>query len=169
MTQKNQPPKPKSALAKFMFFAIVLTFVVSVLMRMLLVDTRPEQPNPLPGEVRTFTTEMTQQHPRETGALATILPYLTEASLFGVIGFALGYTSKRAFKLLLILIALSFVTIQVLVSMGKMTVDWNQMITVIDNWILNMDFKSTVPVFLKQRLPTLAVFALGYVFGLRRG
>ena len=168
MTDNKQPAQPKSAFARFMFVAIGLTFVTSVVMRMLFVDTHLEKVNPLPGEVRSFTTELADTHPRETRALETILPYLTEASLFGLIGFALGYTSKKAFKLLLMLIALGFVTIHVLVYMGKMQVDWNQVIKLIDDWILNMDFKSTVPVFLKHRLPTLALFVIGYLFGLRK-
>lgn len=161
--------KPRSRLKSRLFVAFVFVLVVSVLLRMLFVDTHSLKPNPLPSGAKSFASNVASEHPRESSALATVLPYVTEASLFGLIGFALGFTSRKVFKLALILLALAFVTLQVLVSMGRLEVDWNQMIRAIDGWILNMNFDSTVPEFLKRRLPTMAMFALGYVLGLRKG
>src|SRR5262245_16846786 len=47
------------------------------------------------------------------------LPYVTEGSLFGLIGFALGYASRKFVKLGLIVLALFFVGLQALAWTGS--------------------------------------------------
>lgn len=158
-----------SGLKKLVFFGFGFVLVASVALRMLLVDAPAGATNPMSASARAFATNVGVSAPEAKSFVETALPFVTEASLFGLIGFALGFTSRKVFKILLVLIALGFVAIQVLVSTGKLQVDWSAVIHAIDHWILNVDVDVSVPTFLKQRLPTLAAFVIGYVFGLRKG
>jgi uncharacterized membrane protein (Fun14 family) len=169
MSNDNTAPSPITSLKKLVFLGLVTVFVVSVVLRMLVVDRHSTKPNPLPDTARSFAGRVADEHPRETGALETLLPYVTEASLFGLIGFALGYTSRKVFKLALLLIALVFVTVHVLAAMEKIEVDWSRIVHAVDGWILNLNFGATMPEFLKHRIPTLVAFGVGYLFGLKKG
>lgn len=169
MSEAEAKRAPSSGRGKFVVASLVCALVVSVVLRMLLADTHSTRSNPLLSGARSFASSVADDHPGEANTLARVLPFVTEASLFGLIGFALGYTTRKALKLALIAIALGFVALHVLVSMGKIDVDWSGIVQAIDRWILNMNFNASVPEFLKKRLPTMAVFAVSYFIGLRKG
>jgi uncharacterized membrane protein (Fun14 family) len=157
------------AFQKAVLVLLALVLVVSVAARMLVGEPSQPASNPMPDGARSFATESAAQGPAEVEGWKALLPVVTEASLFGLIGFALGYTSRKALKLVLILIAIAFVVVQILVARGDMTVDWGGMVRASQAWILNL--KADVPIaeFLKTRIPTAITFVICWFFGFRRG
>lgn len=97
------------------------------------------------------------------------LPYVTESSFFGLIGFALGYTTRKFVKFGLIVLALFFVGLQALVWTGKVTVDWSGLVASLDEWIFNLRENESMTEFLTRRIPSGGGMLLGYVIGFRRG
>lgn len=154
---------------KVVLAAVGVTLVASVAARMLL--HRPSHPasNPMPEGARGFAADTASKSPEQADWLASVLPVVTEASLFGLIGFALGYTTRKAFKLLLILIAVAFVVVQVLVARGELHVDWGGAVRAIQAWVLNLRADVPITEFLKTRVPTVIAFVTCWFLGFRRG
>ncbi len=160
---------PMPAFQKAMLWFFTLSLVISVALRMLVSEPQPGQTNPMPEGARSFAAEAVQKEGEDPGTLQELLPIVTEASLFGLIGFALGYTSRKALKLVLIAIAIAFVVVQIQVARGVMEVDWGGVMRAIDAWLLNLKAEVPIMEFLQQRLPTAVVFGVGYLVGFRRG
>lgn len=97
------------------------------------------------------------------------LPAVTEGSFFALIGFALGYTTRKLFKLGLILLALGFVALQVLVHLGAVQVDWSAAVAKLNELVLNVRGSGTAGELLRARVPAAGGMATGYFLGLRRG
>jgi len=102
-------------------------------------------------------------------AIEDALPYFTEASFFALIGFALGYASKKVLKLGLILLAVFFVGVQSLSYADVVSVDWGRAIELVNDFVLNLKENQSVTQVLKDRLPTVGGLGLGYWLGFRRG
>jgi len=123
------------------------------------------------------TTTTPEGEPDTTGGAATsepstaetLLPYVTEGSFFALIGFALGYASKKVLKLGLIVLAVFFVALQGLSYLEVITIDWKRAIDVVNDLILNLNENQTILDFVKDRVPTLGGFGAGYLLGFRRG
>lgn len=105
----------------------------------------------------------------EPGPLEQLLPYLTEAGLFGLIGFALGYTSRKLFKLALIALAIAFVAVQGLVHLGWLEVDWGGLLERLNAWLFNLRESATVSEFLTDRVPSGGALLVGWLVGFKRG
>ena len=105
----------------------------------------------------------------EPTPLESALPYVTEASLFGLIGFALGYSTRKLFKLTLIVIALAFVGAQALVHLGWVEIDWSGLAGKLNGWVLNLKESKSVTAFLTDRIPSAGALLAGWVVGFRRG
>ncbi len=103
------------------------------------------------------------------GALETALPYVTEGSLFALIGFALGYTTRKIFKLGLIVLAVFFVALQALNYAKVATVDWGGLVDWLNRAVLNLKENETVTQFLTKRVPTTGALLAGVFFGFKRG
>jgi len=158
-----------SLLQKAVLASIVGVLAVSVAARMLLHDPAVPAPNAIPEGARSFAAQTAAEHPEQVAWSERVLPVVTEASLFALIGFALGYSTRKAFKLALIGIAVAFVVVQVLVARGTIAVDWGGVASSVQGWVLNL--KADVPIveFLKTRIPTAIAFVACYVLGFRRG
>ncbi|MBL8860876.1 MAG: hypothetical protein JNK02_02600 [Planctomycetes bacterium] len=154
---------------KVVLVLVALTLVVSVAARMLVGEPSRPAPNPMPEGARSFAAQTTEHAPVEAEGWQALLPAVTEASLFGLIGFALGYTSRKALKLLLILIAVAFLAVQVLVARGDLTVDWGGAVRAIQAWILNLQADVPIMEFLRTRIPTAIAFVACWLVGFRRG
>lgn len=107
--------------------------------------------------------------PNEGAGLERFLPYLTEASFFGLIGFALGYATRKVFKLALLLIAAAFIVVQLLVSTGHIAVDWLGVRSAINQFLFNLKENESITAFLKNRIPSAGALLAGWYFGFRRG
>lgn len=105
----------------------------------------------------------------EPGAFEVALPYLSEGSFFALIGFALGYASKKVVKLMLIFLAIFFVAIQALSYGGVVTVDWSRALQLINDLILNLNENETIGQVLKDKIPTAGAMGVGYWLGFRKG
>jgi uncharacterized membrane protein (Fun14 family) len=104
------------------------------------------------------------------GSFEALLPVFTEASFFGLIGFALGYLSRMVFKVALIFIALFFLGLQGLVHFGVVEqVDWPAAIDKLNALILNLKQDQTLSQWLTAKLPTGGGLLAGYLLGLKRG
>lgn len=108
------------------------------------------------------------QAAEEPKGFESYLPYLTEGSLFALIGFALGYTTRKVFRLALILIALGFVGIQAAVWAGWVQVDWGGVVDVLNGWVLNLKENESLTEFLTRHVPAAGALVLGAAVGFRR-
>jgi len=97
------------------------------------------------------------------------LPFVTEGSFFGLIGFALGYASRKFVKVLLILVALFFVGLQALVWTGTVSVDWSGMLRKLNALIFDLRESESVTQFLTRRIPAAGGMLTGYLIGFQRG
>lgn len=99
----------------------------------------------------------------------SVLPYLTEGSFFGILGFALGYTSRKIVKLFLILLALVFAAVQGLAVAGVADVDWNKALKLANDLIFNVNQHADWIEFMKAKLPSAGAFGAGFLLGFKRG
>ena len=97
------------------------------------------------------------------------LPYVTEGSLFGLIGFALGYASRKFVKVGLIVLALFFVGLQALVWTGSVSVDWGGLAGKLNTLVFNLKENESVLQFVTRRIPSGASLLAGYALGFQRG
>ena len=101
--------------------------------------------------------------------IAKSLPFVTEASFFGLIGFALGYFSRKVVKLMLIVMAILFIAMQVLSYIDVVQINWQKLIDVINGMILNLKENDSISAVLKDRIPTAGALVAGYFLGFRKG
>jgi uncharacterized membrane protein (Fun14 family) len=100
----------------------------------------------------------------------SLLPYLTEGSFFGIIGFALGFTSRKIVKLMLILIALVFAAVQGLAFAGVVSsVDWGKGLKLANDLVFNLNEHESWIEFLKAKIPSAGAFMGGFLLGFRKG
>jgi uncharacterized membrane protein (Fun14 family) len=97
------------------------------------------------------------------------MPFISEAAFFGVIGFAVGYASRKIVKLGLILLALLFVAVQSLSYAGVIQVDWQRGLDLLNRFVLNIQEGQSAGEILKNRIPTAATLMAGYLIGFRKG
>jgi len=107
--------------------------------------------------------------PPEPGAFETLLPYFSEGSFFGLIGFAVGYASRKFVKLALILLAVFFVLLQILVYADIATIDWGRAIDTLNTLILNLEKNRSLSEILVNKVPTTGAFGGGLLLGFRKG
>jgi uncharacterized membrane protein (Fun14 family) len=170
MADRHEPTRDgMPAFQKVVLVLVVLALAGSVAARMLVGEPSTPAANPIPEGARGFVAQSAGSTGAEPAGWTALLPAITEASLFGLIGFALGYTSRKALKLVLVLIAVAFVVLQVLVARGDVAVDWGGAVRGVQAWVLNL--KPDVPLFefLRTRIPTALAFAACWLVGFRRG
>ena len=97
------------------------------------------------------------------------LPYLTEGSFFALIGFALGYATRKFVKVGLILLAFFFVGLQALVWTGTVSVDWGGILGKLNALLFNLKENETMTQFLTRRVPSAGGMLAGYLIGFHRG
>jgi uncharacterized membrane protein (Fun14 family) len=130
----------------------------------------PVSAGALPAGATSLTGSGGETQPAEPASgLERALPYVTESSFFGLIGFALGYASRKFIKVGLILIALFFIGLQALVWTGAVAVDWGSLVGKLNALIFNLKQDQTVTQFLTQRIPSAGGLVAGYLLGFQRG
>jgi uncharacterized membrane protein (Fun14 family) len=105
----------------------------------------------------------------DSGAIEKALPYITEGSLFALIGFALGYATRKVFKVGLIVLALVFIGIQVLVYTGSAQIEWGGVVEWVNKGVLNLKENETLSGFFTKRVPSAGALLASYIVGFRRG
>jgi uncharacterized membrane protein (Fun14 family) len=163
-----------SAYHKVVLALIALVLTGSVALRAWSGAGSPARPSAPPGALSTGLRADAQSGAADPNAApaapwAAALPVVTEGSFFALIGFALGYTTRKLLKLGLILLAVGFVALQVLVHLGAVEVDWGTAIAKLNELVLNVRERDTVGQLLSDRVPAAGGIATGYLLGLRRG
>ena len=144
-----------------------LLFVGSLVLRW---RSAPDHaPGALPAGASALTAPDPAATAEETPPLERALPYVTESSLFGLIGFALGYAGRKFLKLLLIGLALFFVGLQALVWLDAVTVDWSALLAHVNDGLLSLSDGEPLTSFLARRVPSAGGLVLGCWAGFARG
>lgn len=116
-----------------------------------------------------FPSAQQAQTREDAGVFEKSLPYFTEASFFALVGFALGYATRRLMKVGLIVIAIFFVVLQGLGFSGVISVDWSRAVELINTFVLNLQENQTLTSVLTDRIPSVGSLVAGYFLGMRRG
>lgn len=122
-----------------------------------------------PAGATGFLAPSSTESAGEPGMLESMLPYLTEGSFFALMGFAVGYATRKIVRLLLILVAVFFVAVQLLSSQGIVDVDWQSALGAANDLILNLKENQTFSEMLKDKIPTTGSFFAGLAVGFKRG
>jgi uncharacterized membrane protein (Fun14 family) len=169
MAEKTAAPESRglTPLQKGILVVLALALAGSIALRMAVGS--PQSPDGSPGTAHGLTAAQAGEPAAEPSPIETALPYVTEASLFGLIGFALGYSTRKLFKLTLLLIAVAFVGVQALVHLGWVEIDWSGVAGKLNAWVLNLKESESVTGFLTDRIPSAGALIAGWVVGFRRG
>lgn len=171
---ESADPAPKRSFGTRHRLALLLVVVVlvgSVVLRAFAGDkAQPADPSdPAAMGAASLTAGGAAAEPETSDKLFAALPYLTEGSFFALIGFALGYASKKVVKVGLIVLALVFVALQGLVWADVAQVDWGAAVEKLNALIFNVREDTSVGEWLRARVPSLGGLLAGYVLGFRRG
>lgn len=115
------------------------------------------------------STRSPAEEPPSSSVFEDALPYVTEGSLFALIGFALGYTTRKIFKIGLIVLAVAFIAIQALTYAKVASVDWGGLVDWLNRAVLNLKENDTVTQFVTRRVPSTGALLAGAALGFKRG
>lgn len=101
-------------------------------------------------------------------SLESLLPYLTEGSLFLLVGFGLGALTRMLIKGVLIVLVLFAGGLMFLETKEFVTVDWGPMLDWVRTSVLNLSQNESIAGFLTTKLPTMGTLGVGYLIGLKR-
>ena len=166
-TESGPPRLTKAQRTTLGIFAGI--FVLSIVARAALSDDpTPSTPQ---GALTMITpgAEVATPAGEEPGAVESLLPYFSEASFFGLIGFAVGYGARKVVKLALLVIAGFFLFLQVLVFADVATIDWGRAVDLVNSLILNLKENRTITEVLVDRVPSTGAFLSGWFLGFRKG
>lgn len=176
-SRKRAARPPMSPLKKGIFAAIALVLVLSIVARAVL-SGGEDAPQGTSGGAGAEAHSLTQggapgpggsEAAEEKGSLEKALPYVTEASFFGMIGFALGYASKKFMKLGLILVAVLFVGLQLLSRNGVISIDWGRAVELLNGFVLNVKEGETVTQVITDRIPSAGALLGAFFVGFKSG
>lgn len=104
--------------------------------------------------------------------MEVIQPYIGQLSFGGIAGFATGFAIKKIGRVLAITLGLIFIVVQVLASMGYISVDWTRIQKDVEPMLgqerLKGAWDALVSV-LTNNLPFAGAFVAGLLIGLRAG
>jgi uncharacterized membrane protein (Fun14 family) len=119
----------------------------------------------LPGT----TTPAPPPEPTAREKAEELAPVITEAGLFAFLGFAIGYTARKAVKIGMVLVALFFVALQGLSYAGVVSIDWSKGLEMLNQLVMNTSGGQSFGEVLKHHVPSAGALAGGYLLGFRRG
>lgn len=166
--EKRERPELTS-LQRFLLVVLALAFLGSVGLRAYQ-RTKASKQGGTPAGAIGLVVDGAETPPEALSTpLERSLPYVTEGSLFGLIGFALGYATRKFVKFGLILVALFFVGLQALVWTGTVSVDWSEMLGKLNALLFNLRANESMTQFLTRRVPSAGGMLAGYLIGFHRG
>lgn len=168
---KHGEPEPRAGLAgwqKTVLLLLVFALAGSIALRAARGPSAGGEPSS-PGNARSLVAAPGEQAAEDAPALERALPWITEGSLFALIGFALGYATRKVFKLALLVIAVAFLAVQALVHFGVLEVGWGGVVDALNRVVLNLKADESVTGFLTRRVPSAGALLAGVVIGFRRG
>lgn len=173
-TPKKQPAHGLSRLQRILLIVLAVLFVGSATTRAVMLarrdpPTKTSSSTLEPASYLASTKSQSSAPETKPDALESALPYVTEGSLFALIGFALGYTTRKIFKIGLIVIAVLFLALQALSYAEVATVDWGGLVDWLNNAIFNLKKNETVTEFVTRRIPSTGALVAGLFLGFKRG
>lgn len=118
----------------------------------------------VPGQ----TPPAVEEEPKS--GLETLLPFLTEGGIAMLLGIALGVATRSIFRIVLIFLAVVFVSIQFLAYKGLIAdVDWGGIASTLKNFVLHIPDSTGLSRMLQYKLPSAGSLVLGFYLGLKRG
>jgi len=98
-----------------------------------------------------------------------VLPALAQLGFGGLTGWAVGFFFKKSLKLLALLVAVGFITVQLMIHFGYIPgVDWLRLGSDFSH-VVDRSLFETVWHVLTENLPFGAGFGVGFVLGFRKG
>ena len=167
-TAQDQVEPGLSGLQLGLLALLVLASLGSVGLRVYKTSEEKGATTGVPAASHGLTQDGAKPAPGAPTPLERSLPYVTEASLFGLIGFALGFATRKFVKVGLVLLALFFVGLQALVWTGTASVDWGGLIGRLNDWIFNLKENESMAQFLTRRIPSGGAMLAGYLLGFQR-
>ncbi|WP_018466733.1 FUN14 domain-containing protein [Calidithermus timidus] len=101
-----------------------------------------------------------------------IQPYIGQISFGGIAGFATGYALNKVGKFVAVAFGIIFVVVQVLASMGYISVDWTRIQRDVEPLFQQEQLRGAwerLVAVLTTNLPFGGAFVAGLILGLRRG
>lgn len=101
-----------------------------------------------------------------------IQPYIGQITFGGVAGFATGYAIKTVGRWVAIFLGIIFIVVQVLASLGYLSVDWTRIQRDVEPYFQGDSLQSiwkNLVALLTNNLPFGGAFVVGLLLGLRRG
>jgi uncharacterized membrane protein (Fun14 family) len=98
-----------------------------------------------------------------------LAPVITEAGLFAFLGFAIGYTARKAVKIGMVLVAVFFAALQGLSYAGVISIDWSRGLELLNQLVMNTSVGQSIGEVLQHHVPSAGALAGGYLLGFRRG
>ncbi len=92
--------------------------------------------------------------------------YFTQASFGGILGFAVGYASKKILKILLLLLGLVIIVLQIFNYYDLIVIKWNNIILLKETWRINWQDIKKVLFF---NIPFGSVFIVSFWIGFKYG
>lgn len=174
--RKPKRPEGMTKLQKLALVGLVVLLIGSVAARAAFLSSKPPPASgagsalePSSYLASTKDSSSAAAHDEQSGVLENALPYVTEASLFGLIGFALGFATRKVFKVALLLIALAFIAIQALTYFDVLVIEWGPVVGWINEAILNLKGSGSITQFLTKRVPSVGALLIGCLLGFKRG
>lgn len=104
--------------------------------------------------------------------MEVIQPYIGQLTFGGVAGFAVGYAIKTVGRWVAVVLGLLFVAVQILASLGYISVDWTRIQRDVEPYVNNSGVQSmwnNLVSLLTNNLPFGGAFVAGLLIGLRSG
>jgi uncharacterized membrane protein (Fun14 family) len=101
-----------------------------------------------------------------------IQPYIGQLSFGGIAGFATGFAIKKIGRILAVTLGLIFIVVQVLASLGYISVDWTRIQKDVEPMLGQDRIKGLwdgLVAVLTTNLPFAGAFVAGLLIGLRTG
>jgi uncharacterized membrane protein (Fun14 family) len=169
MTDRTADARPRLTGLQVALLAVLLLALLGSVGYRAYARTDQKGATATPAGAQGFVRDGAAQSAPAATPLERSLPYVTEGSFFGLIGFALGYASRKFVKLALILLALAFVGLQALVWTGSVSVDWSGLVGKLNGLLFNLGDNETFTQFLTRRVPAAGGLLAGYAIGFHRG
>jgi uncharacterized membrane protein (Fun14 family) len=102
------------------------------------------------------------------GRVPVVVPYLTAAGLFAILGFAVGFVVRKVAAIVLGIIGVAAVALIALSLAHLIDVPWQAVTDWLNHTFLDLKAKIPNPEALAHQIPSAASLCAGFVLGLQR-
>ncbi|RLG92553.1 MAG: hypothetical protein DRO36_01225 [Candidatus Hecatellales archaeon] len=103
-------------------------------------------------------------------AIETFYPLLGQLGFGGILGFVIGYTSKKLLKILMVFIGLFFMALLYLSYTGFIQINYDKISATTEAFLRNLFGGGlSLPLFLSSNIPFIGSFIVGFGLGFKTG